>query len=440
MAAIRLFLKKGYKDLIIIDFICRGINSPKVFRKHLDSLEDKYGSEVVYVKAKNKEHGWRSLTFKAVFKNGEVYYGDGNEDDFTRGYLRTGYYCRPSCFDCKFKEIPRIADLTIADFWGAENVSPSLDDNKGTSLIMCNTAKGRAYFDSMGDRVKKQEISLSDVEHGNRSLYQSLNTSQTKRDDFFYSLNKMKFSDVAEKYFPKQEKKSGRMLSLLKSVVQKLLYLQKTMGFSPRVWCQFIWLNFLRRNTTSNIFKMHVFVPTRHCVFDIHPSANVVLNGLVTFGVTKVKGSRMESRLYMAEKTKLIVNDVFFTYADADIQIFTGGELTFEGGKSSGCNIHCQIVCADNIHVGRGTLIGRNVVLRDYDAHYIIQKGYKVKDPIMIGERCWIGDGALISKGVSVGDGSIVAARSWVISKVDEQMLVAGSPAMPMAKNIEWRA
>ncbi|BDI74776.1 hypothetical protein PC1C4_14980 [Paraprevotella clara] len=60
MAALRLFLHKDYDNLVIVDFICRGVNSPKVYRKYLDSLERKYGGKVVYVKAKNKELGWRS--------------------------------------------------------------------------------------------------------------------------------------------------------------------------------------------------------------------------------------------------------------------------------------------------------------------------------------------------------------------------------------------
>lgn len=82
MTALRSFLGKDYDNLIIVDFICRGVNSPKVYRKYLDSLERKYEGKVVYVKAKNKELGWRNLTRKVVFDNGKVYYGVRMEDDF----------------------------------------------------------------------------------------------------------------------------------------------------------------------------------------------------------------------------------------------------------------------------------------------------------------------------------------------------------------------
>ena len=439
MAGLRLFLKKDYENLIIVDFICRGINSPKVYRKHLDALEKKYGSKVIYAKAKNKEHGWRSLTFKAVFEGGRAYYGNGKEDDFTRGYLRTGYYCRPSCFSCKFKDIPRIADITVGDFWGVEKVAPSLDDDRGTSLIMCNTAKGTDFIDSIKDRMEMRAIELADIEPGNQSLYSSIDVPQDRRTEFFADVGKMPFPQVAAKYFPKSAAHKKGIKLKMKAVFKRLQILFRMMGLSPKAWMQFLWLNVLRRNTSVNLLKMHVIIPSRHCVFDIHPSAKIVAKGLVTFGFSKVRGSKMESRLRMDEHAELHFNGRFLFYADADVQIFPGGILAFDGGPSAGANMHCQIICADRIHVGRSTLIGRNVVLRDYDAHHIIQKGYKIKAPITIGEHCWIGEGALISKGVNIGNGAIVAARSWVVTKVREKTLVVGSPAMPVDENMEWR-
>lgn len=71
MAALRSFLKKDYENLIIVDLICRGINSPKVFSKWLSFLEDEYGAKVQHFRVKSKELGWRKLTTKVVFENGK---------------------------------------------------------------------------------------------------------------------------------------------------------------------------------------------------------------------------------------------------------------------------------------------------------------------------------------------------------------------------------
>lgn len=140
MTALRSFLRKDYDNLIIVDFICRGVNSPKVYRKYLDSLERKFEGKVVYVKAKNKELGWRNLTRKVVFDNGKAYYGVSMEDDFRRGY-HTNVFCRPSCYSCQYKGFPRIADITIADYWGIEKVNKNMDNNIGTSMILLNSKK-----------------------------------------------------------------------------------------------------------------------------------------------------------------------------------------------------------------------------------------------------------------------------------------------------------
>ena len=104
MAALRTYLRKDYDNLVIVDFICRAINSPKAYRRYLDYLEELYGGKIIYIKAKNKEHGWRSLARKVVFDNGKVYYGEGHQDHYRRGY-HGNCFERPSCYHCKFKDL-----------------------------------------------------------------------------------------------------------------------------------------------------------------------------------------------------------------------------------------------------------------------------------------------------------------------------------------------
>ena len=436
MSALRLYLGKEYEQLIICDFICLGINSPKIFRKHLDSLESKYNSKIIYAKAKNKEHGWRSLTFKAMFENGKSYYGSGSVDNFTRGYLRTGSYCRPSCYECNYKQVPRIADITLADFWGIENVDKSLDDNTGTSLVMCNSEKGKLFFESIQSDLKYREVDIESIKPGNRALFNSIQP-RIDRDVFFEEVDKLPYNEVANKLFPFVNE--SVYLNRFKRVVKNLLRITWTIGFHPKVWCQFIWLNLLRKNTHSNILKGHVLIPSTYTVLDLHKDAKITVDQFVIIGFKKVRGSHLETRIRMDNNTSLHIKDVFTFYSGGDIQIFPNGNLVIDGGPGAGCNINCQIVCANNIHIGKSVLVGRNVVIRDYDAHYILQKGYKISAPITIGDHCWIGEGAMISKGVKIAFGSIVAARSWVIGKVKSKTIVAGSPASVVDEEIEWK-
>ena len=181
MAALRAFLKKDYENLIIVDLICRGINSPKVFQKWLTFLEEEYGAKVKHFRVKSKELGWRKLTTKVEFENGKVLYDTNDTNYFTIGYLSTGVYCRPCCYECKFKGFPRIADITIGDYWGAGNtIGEDMDGDIGTSVVLINNEKGKSYFKSIASKLKEKEVPFDVVVKGNPALVSSLPLSIEK--------------------------------------------------------------------------------------------------------------------------------------------------------------------------------------------------------------------------------------------------------------------
>ena len=109
--------------------------------------------------------------------------------------------------------------------------------------------------------------------------------------------------------------------------------------------------------------------------------------------------------------------------------------LTLEGGF---INEGCQITCASHTTLGKGCTIGRDVVIRDYDGHTIDLPGYEIAKPIHIGEHVWIGNRAIILKGVTIGDGAIVAAGALVTGDVPAHTIVAGIPARIIKENINW--
>lgn len=287
MAALRSFLRKDYENLIIIDFICRGVNSPKVYRSYLDSLEKKYNGKVVYVKAKNKELGWRNLTRKVVFDNGEKYYGVEMEDDFRRGY-HTNVYCRPSCYSCKYKGLPRIADITIADYWGIEKIDKNLDNNIGTSMILLNSKKGEVFFESAKDLLEYRETNFESTLSGNLALLKSIPSPKIDRVSFFEDLDKESFEYVTEKYFPVLTN-SNSLKQKLKLHLKKYYLLYLYFGFSLKSYINFIRYNFLRKFTKSSWKKGNVIYTSSSSVFDIHPSAKIEINAPLIFGNNPVK-------------------------------------------------------------------------------------------------------------------------------------------------------
>lgn len=443
MAALRSFLRKDYENLIIIDFICRGVNSPKVYRKYLDSLERKFGGKVVYVKAKNKELGWRNLTRKVTFDNGKSYYGVSMEDDFRRGY-HTNVFCRPSCYSCQYKGFPRIADITIADYWGIEKVDKNLDNNIGTSMILLNSKKGITYFDKVKDRLEWRETAFESVLEGNQALIKSISPAKINRTQFFEDLDKGTFDDVVKKYFPLCSNRNQLFKVKLKSNLKFMFHIWRYYRFSLRSYLNFIKIN-KRRNTTSNFKEHKVIFTMPSAVFDIHSTAKIIVDAPFIYGNNPVRNMKMPTCLRMEANTTFEIHDGPLTrYGNvpynlrygAYIEIVNGGKLTIGQGAA---NVGLTIMCAKEITIGNGVRIGRNVSIRDWNGpHVIVNDRYVNHAPVHIEDHVWLCTGCSIMPGVTIGKGSVVAANALVTNNIPPYSLVGGSPAKVIKSDIEW--
>lgn len=199
------FLNKDYDNLILCDFICRGVNSPKIFRKYLDSLEKKYKSKIKAIKFKDKTYGWHSFSTRIEFENGKKYIGNRYLDSFMIGYLKYNAFMRPSCYDCQFKGLPRRSDITLADFWGIEKIAPQLDEDKGTSMVLLNSEKGRNLFAKIKENINHYEIEDKDNFLQNKCMYDSVEMTESRKH-VLNEMNNLDYDELRKKYFPEPKK------------------------------------------------------------------------------------------------------------------------------------------------------------------------------------------------------------------------------------------
>ena len=442
MAALRAFLQKDYEHLIIVDFVCLGVNSPKVYRKYLDSLEHKFNGKIISIKAKNKELGWRNLTRKVVFDNGKSYYGVLMDDDFRRGY-HTGVFCRPSCYNCQYKGFPRMADITIADYWGIEKIDGNLDNNIGTSMVLLNSQKGVDYFEKIKGQLEYRHTPFSSILPGNRALTKSLKPSTINREHFFSDLNILPFEDIVHKYFPIESYRKKNWKYRMKQLLKYLSIFTK-IWISPKCYFNLFWLN-IRKNTKASLIRGNIIVPMRKSVFDIHHTARIEVSAPILYGNNPVKGLHLPSCLYMEANTTLEIHGGPLTrYGKgpynlrygAYIEIVNGGRLVLGQGAA---NVNLTIMCSKEVIIGNGVRIGRNVSIRDWNGpHVIVNDMYQNHAPVHIEEHVWLCSGCTIMPGVTIGEGSVVAANATVTRSVPPRSLVAGSPAKVIKENIEW--
>ena len=199
-------------------------------------------------------------------------------------------------------------------------------------------------------------------------------------------------------------------------------------------WVQLFYYNFISLKVTKK--RKLGFFPLKYSKIQLDKSARVVLNDIFTMGVKQVKSSTLETRLLVEEDATLEVNGRFNMFAGGYIRVIKNGHLILNGGF---INEGVEITCSSKIIIGKDCTIARDVVIRDYDGHTIELPDYEISKPITIGEHVWIGNRAMILKGVTIGDGAIIAAGALVTKNVPKGSIVAGIPAKVVKENVKWK-
>ncbi len=142
-------------------------------------------------------------------------------------------------------------------------------------------------------------------------------------------------------------------------------------------------------------------------------------------GRIRVEG---KPRFEVGEYCRLGHNVFLETQEDGAIQLGTNVLL----------NTGCVVVSYSRITIGNDSLVGEYVTIRDANHGIALNGLIRLQphdtSPITIGNDVWIGTGATILCGVTIGDGAVVAANSVVTKNVPPMTVVAGSPAAPIKK------
>ncbi|QJD88451.1 acyltransferase [Cohnella herbarum] len=112
-----------------------------------------------------------------------------------------------------------------------------------------------------------------------------------------------------------------------------------------------------------------------------------------------------------------------------------GAEIVI--GDRTYINRRTEIMSKQSVTIGTGCAISWDVVISDTDYHEIA--GTSSTKPIVIGDEVWIGCKSTILKGVTIGNGAVVAAGSVVTKDVAPHTLVAGIPAKAIKSNVRWK-
>ncbi len=141
--------KKLRGNLFLVDIVCHGVPAPYIWKDYLTYNEKKYNKIITSVDFRDKSQiGWSKHVESLTFNQEKIY-----SNSYTYIFYKHIMF-RHSCGACKYTNLQRPSDITIADFWGWEKTDTTINvDNKGVSLIFSNTEKGQKILDSVKDRM-----------------------------------------------------------------------------------------------------------------------------------------------------------------------------------------------------------------------------------------------------------------------------------------------
>lgn len=182
---------KNIRNMVyIVDIICHGSPSPKLWREYASSLEKRKG-KITYLTFKDKRNGWKTPTAFVKISGKEVEIGE---------YVRIFYNrcaLRPACHECSYAAIDRKVDLTIGDFWHIEETIPEFYEPDGNSLFLIHTERGKQLFNEIKSEL---DYELSDTKSCWQNSLEAPTPVSNHRQEFWNDYQEKGIEFIMKKY------------------------------------------------------------------------------------------------------------------------------------------------------------------------------------------------------------------------------------------------
>ena len=229
VGGLRAYLGKDYEKLLLVDLICHGVPSPKVWQHYIAyrSIQDAQGEKPTAINLRSKETGWPRYSIRFDYPGGQLYSAYNFQDPYLRGFVGN-LYLRPSCYDCRFKGSTRISDFTLGDYWGVWEQKPEYHDEKGTSLVLLHTEKAKQCWEQIAGQLKAEQVDTQEALKDNPSALES-SERPNAREIFFACYENEDFSQLISRILPvkKETKKTiwYKLIRLPYRVMKKVVRL-----------------------------------------------------------------------------------------------------------------------------------------------------------------------------------------------------------------------
>lgn len=161
-------------SLLLVDLVCEGVPSQRMYADFLDDLERERGERVADFRFRDKRGGWSTKNAVVVGEGGRPL------DRQPHSYYYYYYWLfshalilRDSCYACPYACEERVGDVTVGDFWGAESAGLGYglkELRDGISCVVASTDSGRNILEAIGGSLDMRECGFGDISHANTCL------------------------------------------------------------------------------------------------------------------------------------------------------------------------------------------------------------------------------------------------------------------------------
>lgn len=215
IAGLDLLLKEKQlrERVLLVDLICHGVSSSKLWKDYSKKLEKDKSGRISYLTFKNKDNGWKNPSAFVVINEKRESIKPFSE------WFYSGWILRESCYQCPYTKVERMgSDITIGDYWGVDVVKPEFYDKNGVSLVILQNEKGKYFFNKIKNDIFFEEISKEMCSQP-RLLCPA--SRPKNREKFWNDMRKYGIKYCSEHY---TEKSAVSWRRRLKNIIKKLKY------------------------------------------------------------------------------------------------------------------------------------------------------------------------------------------------------------------------
>lgn len=197
ISGLKNYLGKDYDNLITVDMLCRGAGSPKVFKKYIDELQERYNSKIVDIQMGYKLDNSPLSYVRVLFENGNMEFVRTSASEY-QSAIYERLVQQPACYECQFAEPANsISDITLEGYNSIRKNNPDFAKGKALSLIKINTDKGFELFDEVKDKFELLESSTEELRQLKRTEPMQL---KLQACSYMGNLDKYDIKTLTEKF------------------------------------------------------------------------------------------------------------------------------------------------------------------------------------------------------------------------------------------------